>query len=119
VQTGLLTMGHARALLGLSKPERITALVGRIVREGLSVRDVEAIVRSEARPAPAGGPGTGIPAPQVAPWITELEQRMGDQLGTKVTIRNQPGFRGQIVIEYFSRPDLDRLCQVLAPRPTL
>jgi ParB family chromosome partitioning protein len=118
VQNGLLSMGHARALLGLTRPERIVDLVGRIVREGLSVRDVEGLVRSEGRPTSTSGAGPG-PALGSPPWVRELEQRMEEHLGTKVTLRNQPGFRGQIVIDYFNRTDLDRLCQVLAPKTLL
>ncbi|MCY2959820.1 MAG: ParB/RepB/Spo0J family partition protein [Planctomycetota bacterium] len=118
VQSGLLSMGHARALLGLARPERIPELVGRIVREGLSVRDVEALVRAEAKPATTS-PGATLTPAGSPPWIRELEQRMEERLGTKVTLRNQPGFRGQIVIEYFNRSDLDRVCQVLAPKPML
>lgn len=116
VQSGLVSMGHARALLGLARPERIPELVGRIVREGLSVRDVEAAVRAEVRPATPTSGAILTPA-GAPPWIRELEQRMEEHLGTKVSLRNQPGFKGQIVIEYFHRSDLDRLCQVLAPRP--
>ncbi len=118
VQSGLLTMGHARALLGLARPERIVDLVGRIVREGLSVRDVEGLVRAEMRPASPGS-GAVLTPPGTPPWVRELEQRMEEHLGTKVTLRNQPGFRGQIVIDYFNRSDLDRLCQVLAPKTLL
>ena len=118
VQNGLLSMGHARALLGLTRPERIVDLVGRIVREGLSVRDVEGLVRSESRPSSSSGASAG-PALGSPPWVRELEQRMEEHLGTKVTLRNQPGFRGQIVIDYFNRTDLDRLCQILAPKTLL
>ena len=49
------------------------------------------------------------------PMRDKIEQR----LGTKVQLRNNPGFRGQIVIEYFNRTDLDRLCQLFAPREEL
>jgi ParB family chromosome partitioning protein len=120
VQANLISMGHARALLGLSKPERIDGLVERIVREGLSVRDVEAIVRSEAAsPRSAGGSVAQDHASSTPPWAQELEKRIGDQLGAPVSIRNHPGFRGQIVIDYFTRADLERLCQALAPRSTI
>jgi ParB family transcriptional regulator, chromosome partitioning protein len=117
VQAGLVSMGHARALLGLPKSDRIPEMVGRIVREGLSVRDVESWVRDEIRP-PAAASGPTL-TPAGAPWIAELEQRMQEHLGTKVSLHNQPGFRGQITIEYFNRSDLDRLCHILAPKPTV
>lgn len=118
VQSGLVSMGHARALLGLAEPARIPELVGRIVREGLSVRDVEALVRAESQPI-AKQAGSVITPPGSPPWIGELESRMQERLGTKVSLRNQPGFRGQIVIDYFNRSDLDRLCQILAPKSML
>ncbi len=119
VQAGLISMGHARALLGLSQPERIGDLVQRIVREGLSVRDVEAMVRDASRPKGTGASGSVLTPAGSPPWIRELEQRMEEHLGTKVVLRNQPGFRGQIVIDYFNRSDLDRVCQVLAPKTLL
>ncbi len=115
VQGGLVSMGHARALLGLTQPDRIADFIGRIVREGLSVRDVEGLVRAASRPAGSGSGAVLTPAGS-PPWIRELEQRMEEHLGTKVTLRNQPGFRGQVVIDYFNRTDLDRLAQVLAPK---
>lgn len=118
VQTGLVSMGHARALLGLSRPERVMDLVERIAREGLSVRDVEAMVRAESRPK-GGSSSSVLTPPGSPPWIRELEQRMEEHLGTKVSLRNQPGFRGQVVIDYFNRSDLDRICQILAPKTLL
>lgn len=117
VQANLISMGHARALLGLSRPEAILALVERVVREGLSVRETEDAVRK------AGKQGTGKEvapaspsAASVPPWVRDLEGRMREHLGTRVHVRNQPGFRGEIVIEYFQRSDLDRLVQILAPK---
>jgi hypothetical protein len=50
-----------------------------------------------------------------AAWIGDLEGRLREALGTKVTIRNGRGYRGQIVIEYFDRAGLDRICSKLAP----
>ncbi len=118
VQSGLVSMGHARALLGLTRPERILDLVERIAREGLSVREVESMVRSESRPRGSSSSAVLTPAGS-PPWIRELEQRMEEHLGTKVSLRNQPGFRGQVVIDYFNRSDLDRICQILAPKTLL
>ncbi len=116
LQSGLLSMGHARALLGLPNEDGIADFVSRIVRQGLSVREVEAQVRAQAKPAAPAKEGV-IPAPRGTPWVTELEARMAESLGAKVAVRNQPGYRGQIVIEYYGREDLDRLCARLAPRP--
>jgi ParB family chromosome partitioning protein len=117
VRRELISMGHARALLGMPDAPSLLALVERIAREDLSVRDVERIVREAARGKKAAAVLT--PMAPVAPWLRELEERMRLHLGTKVQVRNNPGYRGQIVVEYFNRADLDRLCEVLAPRERL
>ncbi len=115
VRRNLISMGHARALLGLTDPARVLGLVERIGREELSVREVERLVREAGR---VTSQGKVVMQPQAAPapWVRELETRLREQLGTAVQVRNAPGYRGQIVIEYFDRKDLDRLCQRLAPR---
>jgi ParB family chromosome partitioning protein len=118
VRRDLISMGHARALLGISDPTGVLALVERIAREDLSVREVERIVRESGRKK-AGTSAVLTPPQASPPWVRELEERMRQRLGTKVQLRNNPGYRGQIVIEYFNRTDLDRLCQVLAPRDEL
>lgn len=116
VRKGLITMGHARALLGFSRPERIGPLVERIVREDLSVREVERLVRS------AASTPTSTIAPQPAQgmaWIRDLEQRLRERLGTKVEIQSTPTYRGTITIEFYNRGDLDRLLDQLAPTDEL
>lgn len=113
VRRGLIQMGHARALLGLGGAGSILSAVQRIVREGLSVRQVEQLARATRTP-----PGAeDSKASARLPWERELEQRMRTQLGTPVRLRNRAGYRGRIVIEYFSRAELDRLIEHLAPRP--
>lgn len=120
VSKELITMGHARALLGVREPEAQWRLAERVVREDLSVRAVERFVRELARPKPGGiGSSSTQRTPEQPAWVKELERRIGDELGTRVSLRNHPGYRGQIVIEYFSREDLERLYSALAPRPTL
>lgn len=116
---GLITMGHGRALLALPTPEAMVRALDRIVRDELSVRDVERLVRAQPnpdkvlvdveipRPAPSGP----------LPWVQDLERRMREHLGTKASVVPGPGATGKIVLEYFSRESLDRLCELLAPRP--
>jgi len=116
VSEGLLSMGHARALLGLGDPERIQELCALVVRRGLSVRDVEKRVRElQGRSAPR----TATVSPPAPPWVREMESRIRSHLGTKVQVRNGEGYRGQIVVEYHGREDLDRLYSLLAPRKTI
>ncbi|MBL8858496.1 MAG: ParB/RepB/Spo0J family partition protein [Planctomycetes bacterium] len=118
LRRGVITMGHARALLAVSDPKRQIGLVERIAREDLSVRQVEQLARESAAKRPE--PGTVLqPQPPNAPWVVELEARIREHLGTKVQIRNNPGVRGEIVIQYFNASDLDRLSRILAPREEL
>ena len=115
---GLIQMGHARALLGCKAGEQAQRLLEKTVRDDLSVREVEALVRARSSPTSPPAEPVKVVVPQ-APWVRDLEDRMRDHLGTKVQLKNGPGYRGQIVIEYFQREDLERLSEILAPRERL
>jgi ParB family transcriptional regulator, chromosome partitioning protein len=120
VSKGLLTMGHARAMLGIESQQKLEDLLEQIVREDLSVRDVERSVRS-ARPPRLQGSADRESASRRRPsWAVELERRLREALGTKVTIECGPdGAKGRIQIEFFSQGELDRVCEKLAPRSRL
>ena len=127
VSQGRVSMGHARALVGLPNEALVAQLLEQIQKEDLSVRQVEAIVRDSApgrgTAEPIGTPGHPSEAamdlvPQ-APWIADLEERLRLSLGTRVQIRNGREYRGQIVIDYYGREDLDRLVPLLAPEQQL
>lgn len=117
---GLVSMGQARAMLGLADPQKQLALMERMVREDLSVRQVEQFVREAVKTsAPTSSVQSDVKLVPVAPWVRDLEARMREHLGTKVRIQNSPGYRGQIVIEYFQREDLERVMEILAPKGKL
>jgi ParB family chromosome partitioning protein len=116
VTEGLLSMGHARALLGLQDRRRQEELCALAVRRGLSVREVEARVR-ELQERTSEVPKTLIPPPP--PWVRDMEAKIRSSLGCKVQVRNGEGYRGQIVLEYHGRDDLDRLYALLAPKKAL
>lgn len=106
VRSGQVAMGHARALLALADPKRQLALAARVVREGLSVRQVEALA-GPARPRRKAGK----PAEKGA-HVRDLEARLREALGTKVTVEegSRPG-TGRIVIEFFSHDDAERILE--------
>lgn len=110
----LISMGHARALLSLASRDIQLDALARIAREGLSVRQVEAMTRAKG-PASSAAGATGTTLVPRKAWISDLESRLRDQLGTRVAIRNGKGYRGQIVIDYFDRATLERVCAAIAP----
>ena len=112
VAAGILSAGHARALLGVEDPIAQEQLAYRIVAEGLSVRAVEEIVALGARPAK--GPRTpGAKAP-VAPALKDLADRLSDVFDTRVKV--ELGQRkGKIVVEFASLDDLERIVQSMSP----
>jgi ParB family chromosome partitioning protein len=116
VGEGLIGMGHARALLGLASPGAVGRLLQEIVREDLSVREVERRVRDAGR----GRESRVVlkPAPKV-PWVRTLESRLRTKLGCQVTIEGAELGRGRIAISFHSREELDRLCERMAPKELL
>lgn len=101
---GTLSMGHARAILGI--PDRAGQLAARaaVLAKGLSVRETELLVKRLGRPKKDQS-GKGVIKDI---YINELEASMRNALGTKVTIRHH-GKRGIIELHYFSVEELDRL----------
>lgn len=116
VVEGLVSMGHAKAILGITDPHRQEELCALVVRKGLSVREVERRVRELQGRTERVKP---VSKPQPPAWIREMETRIRTNLGTKVEVRNGEGYRGQIVIDYQGREDLDRIYDLLAPRKTV
>ena len=112
VAAGVLSAGHARALLGLSDPQLQEQLAHRIVAEGLSVRAVEEIVSLGGDPAKSHRqPARKQP---VAPGLVDLADRLSDALDTRVKV--ELGQRkGKIVVEFASLDDLDRIVKAISP----
>ncbi|SHE63305.1 ParB/RepB/Spo0J family partition protein [Streptoalloteichus hindustanus] len=113
VAAGVLSAGHARALLSLEEPGAQEELATRIVAEGLSVRATEEAVvlaKSEqpAKPKPA------VRRPMQAPGIQDLAEKLSDAFDTRVKV--ELGRRkGRIVVEFGSVDDLERIVQMMAP----
>jgi ParB family transcriptional regulator, chromosome partitioning protein len=115
VRRNEITQGHARALLGLPGAESQSAACKQIIDEHLSVRQTEALVTTGV-PTPSRTRVRKDPAHELvarAPHFLELEQRFHRYLGTSVLIRNRHTGRGQIIIDYQSNEELDRLASLL------
>ncbi|MEU3744934.1 MULTISPECIES: ParB/RepB/Spo0J family partition protein [Streptomyces] len=115
VAAGVLSAGHARALLGVEDAEAQDQLAYRIVAEGLSVRTVEEIVSLMGSEEPAAvkpkGPRAGG---RVSPALTDLASRLSDRFETRVKV-DLGQKKGKIVVEFASMDDLDRILSTLAP----
>lgn len=114
VAGGKLSMGHARALLGLKVAAEMVKLAQQTMQEGLSVRALEKIVRerAEARAA-AVKPPTANPEAK-RPQIKNLEQQFMQATGTKVEIHeSRKKGSGKIVIHYYNLDDFDRISERL------
>jgi ParB family transcriptional regulator, chromosome partitioning protein len=108
--SGVLSAGHARALLGLSEASTIEKLAARIVSEGLSVRATEEIISSVA----PKGQSTKKPkqTKSATPELQEIAERIGDALDTRVSIQGSAK-KGTIVIEFAGAEDLKRITKAL------
>jgi ParB family transcriptional regulator, chromosome partitioning protein len=112
VAAGVLSAGHARALLGLDDPEQQERLALRIVAEGLSVRAVEEMVTlGEMIDPPPHKPRAGR---RVSPALDDLAAQLSDRWDTRVRVQLGQQ-RGKIVVEFASVEDLDRILQAMAP----
>jgi ParB family transcriptional regulator, chromosome partitioning protein len=113
VAAGVLSAGHARALLGVPDLQAQEHLAHRIVAEGLSVRAVEEIVALGAQAAKAPRQHDARPKP-VAPGLRDLADRLSDVFETRVKV--ELGQRkGKIVVEFASLDDLERIVATMTP----
>jgi ParB family chromosome partitioning protein len=111
VAAGVISAGHARALLGLADAEAQDALATRIVAEGLSVRATEEAVALAAAEQPAAKRRTRRIS---APGVEDLAGRLSDVFETKVKVQIGRA-KGRIVVEFGSVDDLQRIVGLMAP----
>jgi ParB family chromosome partitioning protein len=108
LEEGKITVGHARALLGLTDESHIVGVYRTILHRGLSVRQVEAIVRQRLKPRSARKAEGQRSDPETA----KIVQRLMRRLGTRVRITGRGG-AGKIEIEFYSNDDLTRILEAI------
>ncbi len=118
VAAGVISAGHARALLSLDSSEAMDVLAERIVKEGLSVRSVEEIVligddgepKRKRTPRPRGGASA-----EVAEVTAGVSERLGDLLDTRVRVEGvrTERSRGRLVVEFADLDDLRRIAVII------
>jgi ParB/RepB/Spo0J family partition protein len=113
VAAGVLSAGHARALLSLEDAQAQEHLAGRIVAEGLSVRAVEEIVAVGSAETPPRRPARSAARP-TAPGLRHLADRLSDLFETRVKVELGRS-KGKIVVEFATIDDLERIVKAMTP----
>jgi ParB family chromosome partitioning protein len=109
VVDGAISMGHARALLSVPDPLKQRKLCTKIVKDGLSVREVEtAAQRTNPKTS-----GAASQKPAKDPHLASLEDQLRIRYGTKVTIKSDKKYKGKIELDFYSLSDLERLLDLL------
>jgi ParB family chromosome partitioning protein len=105
IASGKLTAGHAKVLASLTNPLEQHKWADKIVREGISVREVEKWMQDQKGPTKK----TKSSSKGKDPNILKLEESLRHWLGTKVTVRTSGRQRGSVSFDYYSLDDLDRI----------
>lgn len=108
ISDGKISMGHGRALLGLRKKDRLMAVVEKVIKESLNVRQLEKLIQ-QLNDVPRE---TKKPDKKKDVFIKEQESFLRERFGTTVNIKQSKN-KGKIEIEFFSKEDLDRILELL------
>ncbi|HTJ78827.1 MAG TPA: ParB/RepB/Spo0J family partition protein [Rariglobus sp.] len=111
IAKGMLSVGHAKVLLGIADVAQRAVLARRVLEEGLSVRATEKLVQAKkaGAPVPAGAAGRKVPAVEAAA-VAGIEKKLTTHLGARVALKHS-GKRGKIVIDYTGNEDLQRILE--------
>ena len=112
LEQGQLSLGHAKVLLALDDPARITRLAKEIVAEGLTVRELERRLREEVPASGKKRPGRPRKADR-QPEVRRIEDRLRKFLQTDVSLNVGKHNRGTLTIQFYSADDLERVLEVL------
>ncbi len=104
-----ISMGHARALISVESPDRQLFIFSKIIRQDLSVRDVEKLVRELSNKSTSAEKDTTAPPPRE---ITQLQSKLSSHFGTRIVVKSD-GKKGEIKIPFLSVEDLNRILDIL------
>jgi ParB family chromosome partitioning protein len=113
VRKGEISSGHARAIVAIDDPERQMEIFRKTIGRGLSVRDVERLAREKTGKKGVRRPGAHG-AGAVSSSLSSIEERLRQFLGTRVQVRMLQDGKGEIVIEYYSADDLERILEIFS-----
>lgn len=115
VETGELSFGHARTLLGLQTPEQMTAAAQKVMALSMSVRQTETYIHGLLNPESKAAKEQKAEPPQ-DPNVHEAQDRLQRALGLRVKIEDKKG-KGRVIIEYSGLEDFDALLMALNAQP--
>ena len=117
VWDGAITVGHARALLGLGEPDHMADLARVVVAEGLSVREVEQRVRASANIKKSGG--ANAPHDSRSAEVRHIEDRLRKRLGTDArVVQAGKTSKGELRIPFYNDEDFERVLELILGRET-
>ena len=111
VRTGIVSMGHARALINVDEVEKQLFIFKEITSKGLSVRQTEELVRSLYKNHKSGVKPASKPA--LTPAYKRLEDNLASHFGTKVMLKHAKTGTGSITIEYYSLQELNKILDIV------
>jgi ParB family chromosome partitioning protein len=109
ISSGKISMGHGRALLGLRQKAKLSAIVDKVIKENLNVRQLEKLIQQLNENVPRE---TKKPEVKKDVFIAERENSLRERFGTTVNIKKTKN-KGKIEIEFFSNDDLERILEIL------
>jgi ParB family chromosome partitioning protein len=109
LRDGLISMGHARALITIDDVAKQIDAFQKIIREGLSVRKVEEYVRSLSQPNETKANNQ----PKISEELGQLQEQLSSHFGTKIKIKSSGKDKGEINIPFTSTNELNRILEIL------
>ena len=110
----MITTGHARALISIEDPEQQYTIAQKVFDEKLNVRDVEKLVKNLNKPEKAKKEPVADKALEVV--YQDLEEKLKQSLGTKVSIASKGDGAGKLEIEFYTHDDLEKITDLLTGR---
>ncbi len=115
VRDGRLSVGHAKVILGLNRPELQGLAADRVLRQALNVRQTEELVTQLQSQGASTGAAVKAGRASADPHVDQLQTRLRERMGTKVELRYRQG-RGVLNIHFFNDEDLERVLEILGVR---
>ena len=116
LRDNIITMGHARSIINLENVDQQLYVLNKIVSEGLSVRSVEELARNIQNKHSAPETASSTPAKANSgsnAEIVSLQNKLTSHFGTKIQVKSDKQFKGEIKIPFVSAEDLNRILEIL------